>query len=41
MTKAKFEKTCSKCGKIVRGINPSILEVNYALHLKKHEVKDY
>jgi hypothetical protein len=41
MPEAKFEKTCPKCGKVVRGTNPSILEINYMLHLKKHEVNGY
>jgi hypothetical protein len=41
MVKAKFERTCPKCGKIVRGINPAILETNYAQHTKWHEVKEY
>ncbi len=36
--KAKFERKCSKCDKVVGGTNPSILESNFALHLKKHEI---
>lgn len=36
---SKHQKPCRYCGKVVGGTNPSILEINYALHLKKHELR--
>lgn len=38
MPEAKFERKCPQCPKVVRGTNPSILESNYAEHLKWHEL---
>lgn len=35
----KPEKICPYCARRVRGNNSSILEVNYALHVKKHELQ--
>lgn len=35
----KPEKICPYCARPIRGKNTSILEVNYALHLKKHELR--
>jgi len=37
--KIKYEKQCPYCSKVVRGINSSILEINYALHKKWHEIQ--
>jgi hypothetical protein len=39
--KAKLKKICPKCNREIRGITQKTLEINYALHLKKHEVKGY
>lgn len=40
MPEAKFKRECPQCPKVVRGTNQSILEGNYALHLKWHELNE-
>ncbi len=35
----RHERTCSYCGRVIRGTNASILEINYSLHTKKHELQ--
>jgi hypothetical protein len=35
----KLEKICPYCARPIRGKNSSILEVNFALHTKKHELR--
>lgn len=37
--KGKFQRQCPYCPKVIKGTNPSILEINYAEHLKWHEIR--
>ena len=35
------EWKCPKCNKIINVKHPNTLEIDKALHLKKHEIKGY